>query len=217
MADIFREVDEEVRREQLKKLWDRYQNLVFVGVFLILAAVGGWRGYEYWQIKLAAETGAAFEAAQTLSDEGKHAEAEAAFAKIIAEGPASYRALARVRQAAELAQREPKSAIPAYEKIAADRSVSQALQDLAAVRAGSLLIDEGSFTEARSRLEPLAAQGRPYRFTARELLAVAAWRSGDMTAAKRWFDMIAADIQTPPATRARIEMLIALGAAGSGS
>ena len=83
MSDIFQEVDEEVRREQLKKLWERYQNYVFAGAFLILAAVGGWRGYDWWQAKQAAETGAAFEAAQTLSQEGKHAEAETAFAKKI--------------------------------------------------------------------------------------------------------------------------------------
>jgi hypothetical protein len=217
VSDIFREVDEEVRREQLQKLWDRYQNLIFVGVILILAAVGGWRGYEYWQAKQAAEAGTAFEVAQNLGDEGKHAEAEAAFGKIAAEGPTSYRHLARVRQAAELALREPKAAIAAYEKIADDRSVSQGLQDLSGLRAGSLLIDEGSFTEAKSRLEPLASQGRPYRFTARELLALAAWRAGDMTAAKRWFDMIVADIQTPPATRSRVEMLIALSALDSGS
>ena len=113
MSDIFREVDEEVRREQLQKLWERYQNLIIAGLILILAGVGGWRIYEWWETKKAAELGAAFEAAQTLSQEGKHADAEDAFGKIAAEGTASYRSLARVRRAAELAQRDPKSAIAA--------------------------------------------------------------------------------------------------------
>ena len=66
-------------------------------------AIAAWRGYEWWEAKKAAEAGAAFEAAITLSDGGKHAEAEAAFAKIAADGTAGYRPLARIREAAELA------------------------------------------------------------------------------------------------------------------
>ena len=120
-----------------------------------------------------------------------------------------------MRQAAELAQRDAKLGIGAYEKIADDRSVDPAWRDLAGLRAGSLYIDAGSFNEARSRLEPLASEGRPYRYTARELLALGAWRAGDTAGAKRWFDLIVTDIQTPPATRSRIEMLSALVAAGT--
>jgi len=217
VSDIFQEVDEEVRREQLKKLWERYQNYIFAGVFVILAAVGGWRGYDWWQAKMAAEAGAAFEAAQALSAAGKHAEAEAAFTKIATDGATRYRDLARMRAAAELAQRDPKAAITAYQNIADDSSVGPALRDLAGVRAGSLLMDQGSMNEARVRLEPLTTDGRPYRYTARELLALAAWRAGDTAAAKRWFDLIVTDIQTPPAIRSRVEMLMALFAAGTGS
>jgi len=217
VSDIFQEVDEEVRRERLEKLWERYQNHIIAGAFLILAAVGGWRGYEWWEGKRATETGSAFEAAQTLDLEGKSADAESAFAKIVTDGTASYRDLARMRQAAELAQRDPKLGIAAYERIAGDSSVDSAWRDLAGLRAGSLQIDAGSYNEARARLEPLAADGRPYRYTARELLALGAWRAGDTASAKRWFDLVITDIQTPPATRSRIEMLIALVAAGSGT
>ena len=190
MSDIFHEVDEEVRREQLKKLWDRYGNYVVAAAFLLVAAVAAWRGYMWWEGKKAAESGAAFEAASTLAETGKRSEAEAAFAKIAADGTSGYRHLARMREAAELAQTE----------------------DLAALRAGALLIDAGSFAEARRRLEPLAANDRTFRHTAREFLVLAAWRAGDTTAAKRWFDMIMTDAQTPAATRSRVEKLMALGA-----
>jgi len=217
VSDIFQEVDEEVRREQLQKLWERYQNYIFAVVFVVLAAVGGWRGYDWWQAKMAAEAGAAFEAAQALSAAGKHAEAEAAFTKIATDGATRYRDLARMRAAAELAQRDPKAAITAYQNIADDGSVGPALRDLAGVRAGSLLMDQGSMNDARVRLEPLTTDGRPYRYTARELLALAAWRAGDTAAAKRWFDLIVTDIQTPPAIRSRVEMLMALFAAATGS
>ncbi len=214
MSDIFHEVDEEVRREQLKKLWERYQYVVIAAVVLILVGISAWRGYEWWEAKRAGETGAAFEAAVTLSEAGKRAEAAEAFAKIAAEGSSGYRALARLREAAELAEQDPKAAIAAYEKIAADRTVGPVLQDLAALRAGQLLVDSVSYEELRQRLEPLTASGRPFRHNARELLALSAWRSGDAAAAKRWSDMVIADAETPASLRGRIEMLVALMAAG---
>jgi hypothetical protein len=210
VSDIFQEVDEEVRREQLKKLWDKYQTLIVAGVLLVLAAVAGWRGYDYWQTKKAAEFGTAFEEAATLAEQNKHAEAEAAFAKISTDGTAGYRSLARLRGAAEAAAQDPKKGIAAYEQIAGDSSAGQVLQDLAALRAGALMIDQGSFDPARARLEPLVGADRAFRHSARELLALAAWRAGDTTGARKWFDMILTDAQTPASTRSRVEMLIAL-------
>jgi len=145
-----------------------------------------------------------------LADEGKHAESEAAFGKIAAGGTAGYRSLALLREAAEVAARDPKAAIATYQKLAADRSVGQSLQDLAALRAAALLIDAGSSAEAKSALEPLTGDGRAFRHSARELLALNAWRAGNMTEARRWSTIIMTDAQTPPAMRTRVEMLIAL-------
>jgi len=215
VSDIFHEVDEEVRREQLKKLWDRYGNYAVAAAVLLVLAVAAWRAYLWWDAKKAAETGAAFEAAITLAESGKRSEAEAAFADIAGHGTSGYRHLARMREAAELAQTDPKAAIAAYDQIAADGSVGHVLQDLALLRAGALLIDAGSYQEAQRRLEPLAANDRTFRHTAREFLVLASWRAGDATGAKRWFDLIMTDAQTPAATRSRVEMLMAVGTGAS--
>jgi hypothetical protein len=211
VSDIFQEVDEEVRREQLKKLWDRYNSYVIALAVLVVAGVAAWRGYSWWEAKKAAESGAAFEVASTLADTGKYADAEAAFAKVVADGTSGYRSLARMREAAALAQTDAKAALAAYGQIAADRSVGPVLQDLAALRAGAMLLDAGSFDEARRKLEPLTGDDRTFRHTAREFLMLAAWRAGNAAEAKRWFDVIMNDAQTPAATRSRVEMLMALG------
>lgn len=207
MADIFQEVDEEVRREQLKKLWQRYGNYAVAACVLVILAVGAWRGYEWWESKRAAESGAAFEQAVTLAEAGKHADADAAFAKLAADGTAGYRVLARLRGAAELARADSKAGVKAYDDIAADGSVGRVIQDLAALRAGLLLADSASYGDMRARLEPLTAPERTFRHSARELLALSAWREGDMGAARQWTDMIMTDSQTPSGTRSRAEVL----------
>ena len=60
MSDIFTEVDEEVRREQIKKLWERYGSYFVAAAFLVVAAVAAWRAYDYWETRRASEAGAAY-------------------------------------------------------------------------------------------------------------------------------------------------------------
>jgi hypothetical protein len=210
VSDIFREVDEEVRREQLKKLWERWGHYFVVAAVLVVIAIAAWRAWSWYEMKKAQEAGTAFEAALASAQAGKHEEAEAAFAKIAADSPSGYRSLARMREAAELAQRDRAAAVKAYDAIAADSRMGRTLQDLAAVRAALLLVDQAPGSEIQTRLEPLTASDRPFRHSARELIALAAWRSGDVKTAKRWFDMIMTDAETPSGTRSRIEMMMAL-------
>jgi hypothetical protein len=167
VTDIFQEVDEEVRREQLKKLWDQYGNYLIAVCVLVVVGVAAWRGYQWWEAKQAAQSGAAFEQAVTLAAAGKHQEAEAAFAKLATDGTAGYRVLARLREAAELSTTDSKGAVAAYDEIAADKSAGQIIEDLAAVRAGFLLVDTAPYSEIRDRLEPLAAADRTFRYSAR--------------------------------------------------
>jgi hypothetical protein len=210
VSEIFDEVDEEVRREQLKKLWDQYSIYIIAGALLIIAAVGGWRGYQYLEAQKAAEAGAAFDAAIELADQNKRAEAEAAFDKLAATAPGGYRMLARLRAAAEVANRDPKAAAKMYDDIAADRNVAVEEQDLARIRAAGLLLDTDSYANMLQRLEQATQAGATFRHTAREMLALSAWRSNDTTAARHWLDMIANDNETPGAMRSRAEALQAL-------
>jgi hypothetical protein len=210
VADIFREVDEEVRREKLQQLWERHSNLIVSLALLVVLAVAGWRGYEWWEGKKAAESGARFEAAITLAESGKQAEAQAAFAKIAQDGSSGYRILARFREAAETAKTAAAAAAELYDALAADSSLDRALRDLAAVREGLILVDTAPLADMTAKLEPLTTADRPFRHTARELLALSAWRNGDSAAAKRWLDLIATDAETPAGIRARMEVLMTL-------
>jgi hypothetical protein len=214
VSDIFSEVDEEVRRERLKKLWERYGVLVIAACVLLVAAVAGWRTYEWYQAKKAAEAGAAFEAAVVLAEQGKSKEAVEAFRKLEAEGTPSYRMLAKLREAGQLAQSDlqddRKQAIALYDQLAGDTGLGRTMQDFAAVRAALILLDTASYDDMRARLEPLTAPDRTFRHSARATLALSAWRAKNATAMQRWTDMILADAETPAGTRGQIQMLLAL-------
>lgn len=210
MSELFDEVDEEVRREQLKKLWDKYSIYVVALAVLIVAGVGGWRGYQYLEAKKAAEAGAAFDRAAELSDQNKHVEAEAAFADLAAKAPYGYRILARLRTAAEIAARDKPAAAKMFDDISADSSVPASERDLARIRAAQLLLETTTYPNMLQRLEPATSKDGAFRHSARELLALSAWRANDATATRQWLDLIANDGETPPGLRSRAEALQAL-------
>jgi hypothetical protein len=210
VSELFDEVDEDVRRDQLKKLWEQYSIYIIAGALLIIASVGGWRGYQYVEARKAVEAGAAFDKAVELSEANKHTEAEAGFAELAAKGPSGYRVLARLRMAAEVANRDTAAAAKLFDEITADRSVGAAEQDLARIRAAQLLLETTTYPNMKERLEAAAAPGATFRHTARELLALSAWRANDAAATRQWLDLIANDGETPPSLRSRAEALQAL-------
>ncbi len=210
MSEFYAEVDEEVRREQLKKLWDQYSLYIIALALLIIAGVGGWRAYQYVEGQKAAEAGAAFNKALELSDQNKHPEAEAAFADLASKAPYGYRMLARFHQAAEVATRDKAAAAKLYDALAADRSIGTEQQELARLRAAGLLVDTAPYADIKQRLEGDTGPAATFRHAARELLALSAWRANDATAARQWLDMIALDGETPPGLRSRAEALQAL-------
>jgi hypothetical protein len=210
MSDIFREVDEEVRRDQAARIWGRYQNL-FIGLaVLVIAATAGWRFYDHYRTKQAEEAGAKYQAALALAREGKAAEAEGALERIAKGGPKGYALLARLREAAELSGSDPAAAVKAYDAIAADGTIDPLFQNLARLRAALLRLDEADGKEIEGRLGPMTANDNPFRFSAREALALAALKHDDFDAAGRQLDTIVVDPQAPGAMRQRAEALLAV-------
>jgi hypothetical protein len=210
VSELFDEVDEEVRREQLKKLWDKYSIFIIALALLVVAGVGGWRGYQYVEAEKSAKASEAFNRAAELSEQGKHEEAEKAFAELAAKAPYGYRLLSRFHQAAEVANRDPKAAAKMFDDLAADSSIGAEQQELARIRAAGLLVDSASYSDMKQRLEPDTVPAAAFRASARELLALSAFRANDTSAARLWVDQILADNDTPPSLRSRAEALQAL-------
>lgn len=213
MADIFNEIDEDLRRERFNRLWTRYGSYVIALAVLIVVAVAGWRGYEWWKLQKDQAAGAQFEAALQLAIAGKAAEAEAAFQQIEKEGTPGYRVLARFRAAAELAKTDRAAAVADYDAIAKDPAISPLMQNVAQVRAALLLVDTAPLADIESRLKPLDTPAGAFRHSAREIVGLAQYKAGDYKAATDSFTAILNDGETPPGLRRRAELLRTLAAA----
>ncbi len=206
MSDIFREVEEAVRRERLNRLWRRYGSLIVGAAVLFALAVGGFTLWRWWDETSRAQAGARFETALAQTDEDDRRRALEALA---AQEPGAYGALARFHRAAEHARAgERRKAVAVYDRLVQDPELPPIMQDLARLNAGFLLAGQIDFTALRARLGPAAADGRPFRFSAREALAVAALEAGDAEAARSYLEALIAAPEAPPSLAARARALI---------
>lgn len=211
MADIFNEIDEELRNEQIRKLWDRYGVLVLVVAVAIVVAVAGWRGYEHWRLTQSRAQGDAFAAAARLVHSGDAKGAEEAFRGLAETGSGGYPALAALRAAATLAEQgDAAAAIKAFDAVAAKPGTPPLFADVARVRAAYLAVDLEDRAAVEGRAAPLALAGKPFRHEAREILALAAWKAGDLAATTKWVEAVEADPETPRDLADRVAVLNAL-------
>lgn len=218
MSDVFREVDEELRRSQATLLWNRYGNQLLIGVALLVAVIAGWRFYQSQEFNARAALGAEFEAALAAANAEKP-EAVTALTAIAEKKSGIYPALARLRLASEFARNAKDeagraNAVSAFDAIGADASLPAGWQDLAKLRAGLLLVDTAPLEEIERRLAPLATPNGVFRNTAREAIALAAYRLGQPEKALDALQAILLDSEAPQNARQRAELLLAVVRAG---
>lgn len=210
MSDIFREVDEDVRRERAIQFWKKHQNTLIGIAVLIVLATAGWRGYQYWRQTQAQASSAAYDAAFEQAAAGKFTEARAAFDKLAQTGTEGYRTLSKLQAPAAAGRADPAAGVKAYDAAAADPSIGGLFQDVAKLRAALLLVDTADPKTSRARFEPLAASTAPFRHTAREMLALLAMKADNVADANRWITTMLVDPATPADLRARAQGYLAI-------
>ncbi|MEJ8475319.1 tetratricopeptide repeat protein [Roseibium algae] len=207
MSDIFREVDEDIRQEKYRRLWDRLGPWVIVVAVLVVVVTGGYRGWVYWQENQSQQAGDAFFEAVRLSESGDSAEAEKIFADL-ATSTGGYPALARMRGATELARTDRSDeALAEFDAVSADTSVNKGLREISSLRAAYIAVDTEDYDAISDRVEGLTGADGPFRSGAREILAVAAWKAGDIKTARSWIKALTDDPATPTDVTRRVGIL----------
>ncbi|WP_420405726.1 tetratricopeptide repeat protein [Nisaea sp.] len=212
MADIFREIDEELQQEKAARLWKRYGPYVIALAVLIVLGVGGYRFWlSYDATQKAAESARYEAAAQTLADDP--AAAAEAFGALAQDGNKGYAALAALRQAAALVEAgDVEAAVITYKKLADDQGTPVLFRDLARLLAVTHRIDSGDPAELSREIAALANTTGPWRPLAREAEALIALKAGDKAKAREILEALTADAETPGQLRARAtELLSAIG------
>jgi hypothetical protein len=175
---LAREIDEELRREQLLKIWEQYGNYIIAVAILIIVGVGGVKYYQHRTTLAAEAAGGRFvTAARQIADSQSDARKE--LERIAAEAPTGYATLARLRlAAADAAAGKTIEAANAFDEIAKVGGADSLLRDYARLQSAMLRVDAANWTDMQNRLNDLAADGNAWRFSARELLGLAAHKAG---------------------------------------
>jgi hypothetical protein len=206
---LLREVDEELRREQMQKLWERYNGVVLGAAALIVLAVGGVKILESRRIAAMETAGAAYAAALKLNEENKAADAGTAFEKIAESGPAGYQALAKLQLAGASAKAgKTAEAIATYQSIIDAPGADSLLRNFAQLQIATLKLGQADFTEQQNRLTPLISDDSPFKVTARELLGLSAFKVGKFDEARKNFEPLLIDPKASRGMQERIKIVM---------
>ena len=207
MSDIFREVDEDIRQEKYRRLWQRFGPVIIGIAVLIVVGTGGYRFWLFWEASKSAEAGDTFYEAVQLSEAENYGEAAAFYTEL--EGAlGGYPALARLRRATDLANQEQfVEALAEFDSLSRDNSLAPALRDVASLRAGYVAVDTEGYSAVADRVERLTGADNAFRGAARELLALSSWKNGDVDTARTWLTALEEDPQTPEDVSQRAAVL----------
>lgn len=209
MADIFREVDEEVRKERAVALWKRYGVYAYIVIGALILGTAANQYWRHYQEGKRLKESAAYESAVAAETDKHVDQAIDDFAKLAADGDTGYAVISRLREAAALAGKgDSDGAVRVWDSLAADDSVDEIYRDLARLLAAMHLVDTGPPDAVAQRLAPLAAPGNPWRYTAQELQALLALRQGQRDRARELLQGLVDDAATPAGGRARAEALL---------
>lgn len=210
MTDFIREVDEDLRRENLEKLWRKYGTYALGAAVLVVLATAANVGWQRYSASLAVERAHQYDAALQLLANSDPTAADALLE--VGDDEDGYAVLALLHAAAVKAEAgDAAGATAIYERLAKDSGTDRQLRDLAVVLLALHTVDTADAAELTQRLQPLTAEDSPWRYSALEITALLARRAGDIEKAKQILTALADDLHAPQSLRRRAtEMLAAL-------
>ncbi|MCB1882504.1 MAG: tetratricopeptide repeat protein [Geminicoccaceae bacterium] len=206
---FIREVNEALQQDRLGLLWRRYGALAIALAVGVVLATAGFVAWEAWKERRLQDQGAAFAEADALLQAKKPKEAADAYATVVADGGGGSADLARLLRADALFEaKDGAAADGALEGLAGEAGADPILRDAAAVTLAMRRLNDARPDELRAALTPLSEAGRPFRFTATELLALVDLRAGETERARGLLEGLQKAAGVPPGLKARTAELL---------
>lgn len=210
---FLREVDEELRRDQLNSIFARYGWWIIGGALFLLAAVGGGIWWNHRQDVKAGEQSAKLVQAIEQLEANNARGASATIDELASSDRAAYRYSALfLRANAQIQTNAIPAAIATLGSIAADENAPQPYRDAALIRQTQLEYDQLQPAQVVQRLQGYAQAGNPWLGTTGEMVAVALIRQQRLPQAAQILSAMARDPSVPESIKSRaIQMASALG------
>ncbi len=202
MADVFDEVDEEIRQANALKLWKKFAPLIAAVAVAIVVGTAAWVMWQDHQRKRAEADALRFVTASEIAA----SDAERAIVELRAlarDGKAGYASLARLKEAALTLDRDRAQGLTLYRQIASDASVDPQLRDGATIVAALLAVDGEAASDVARSVASLQTPASAWRHAAREVEALAHLRAGDRAKALEIYRSLADDLSAPAGLRQR--------------
>ncbi len=211
--ELFREVDEDVKRDHWFALWNQYGWYLVGLIVVVVGSTGAITAWQNMRLNQQLALSASFVAAGQLATADNLGEAISGLDEIVVESEGGYQMIARFRQATLMAESgDAEYAGDLYRTIADDENYAQYYRDLAVLllAANSVGGDTifGDAEDIRARLSAVAVDGNPFRHSARELSAALAIARGDMEDARNHLKILSDSQDTPTSIRIRSTELL---------
>lgn len=212
-AAFLREVDEELRREQVAKAAKRYGVAAIVAVVVALLGFGGWLLWQSHAQSVAGEQGEALSKAYEDMGSSRIDSAKTKLATLAASNIGGYRALALMSEAdLALQKQDLRGATAKFAQVSGDSTIGQPLRDLALIRQTTAEFDSLKPDVVIARLRGIAVKGNPWFGSAGELVAISYLRQNRRDLAGVLYGQIARDPNTEETLRQRaVQMAGVLG------
>lgn len=202
------EVNEELRRKQLKSIWDRFGIYVIGFAIFIIISVGGNEVLSYLDKRISERESLNFDKALNLIEEGNNSSGYDELLKLT-EGKTGYRGLSLFKLSSESIKKgNHEEALKFLEKASYDKSLTDNLRVFAKIKAGLILVDHGNFSDIELLLKDVVRAGGPFAFHAKEIMALGLIKEGRVLEAQDIFKDITEDASAPPVLARRAEIFL---------